>query len=486
MGAVAFPFVHQACETSGEEAKMTSKVADASGEDAFLPDPARDTIENPRQVPLRLQYSWGSGALGIAILMNSIGGLILFYMVSVLQIGPALAGTLIFVSKLLGVVTDPVVGTWSDRLRTTGSRRRPFLLWGSFACAGSFIMIFTTPMFASEILRASYVFGALLIYTCGYALFNVPYMSMPAEMTDSYHERSAIHGVRMMYVAIASLVVGTISPIALEALGRTSQFSYTVIGLCGGAIIFGATMIAYLGTRRARFTASQVERPKILSEVGHVFSNRHFIRLLGVKATQLIGVASSQAAAMFFLLNVLQRDLTILAPAAVVGTLVQLASAPLLVRLSRKIGKSQTYIVGGCFYLLAVLSWYFASPTEPLIFYVLRMAVVSFGACANVIMAMSMLTDIISFDALRTGVRREGVYTAFYSFTEKFTFAVGPLIVGIALSAAGFDKTLPPEAMRTPEIRQALLLGVCYIPGFLSIAAITLLAGYKLKQEDVS
>ncbi|MBT0668215.1 MFS transporter [Novosphingobium profundi] len=465
---------------------MTSTIATPAGESALLPDPTPDILEDARQVPLRLQYAWGSGALGIAILMNSIGALILFYMVSVLQINPALAGTLIFVSKLLGVVTDPFVGTWSDRLQTRGSRRRPFLLWGAFACAGSYAMIFTTPMFASEALRAAYVFLALIVYTCGYALYNVPYMSMPAEMTDSYHERSAIHGVRMMFVAVATLVVGTISPLLLEALGRTSPFSYAVIGVCGGAIILGATMTAYLGTKSARFTISQVERPRILSEVGHVFANRHFIRLLGVKATQLIGVASSQAAGMFFLLNVLQRDLTILAPAAVVGTLVQLAGAPLLVKLSRRIGKSQTYIVGGSVYLLAVLSWFFASPAEPAVFYILRMALVSFGACANVIMAMSMLTDIITLDSRKTGVRREGVYTAFYSFTEKFTFAVGPLIVGIALSLAGFDKSLPPEAMHTPDIRQALLLGVCYLPGLLSVAAITLLAGYKLKPEDLA
>lgn len=464
---------------------MTLKAAAPELDTGAIPSMAADAAPDDGRISRRLQYSWGSGALGVAILMNSIGGLILFYMVSVLRIDPALAGSLIFASKLLGIVTDPIVGTWSDRLRTTGSRRRPFLLFGAFFCAGSYLMIFTTPMFASEALRAGYVFATLVIYTCGYALYNVPYMSMPAEMTDNYHERSTIHGVRMMFVAVAGLVVGTISPLALEAMGRTSPGSYAVIGTAGGIIILVATLIPWFGTQNARFTQAHAERPKILAEVGHVFSNRHFVRLLLVKASQLIGVAAMQAASMFFLLNVLQRDLTILAPAAIVGTGVQLIAAPLLVKLSRRIGKSQTYIFGGTFYLVAVASWMFASPQEPQIFYILRMAVISFGACANIIMAMSMLTDIISFDAVRSGVRREGVYTAFYSFTEKFTFAVGPLIVGIALSAAGFDKNLPPEAMRTPEIKQALLLGVCYIPGILGIVAIVLLAGYKLKQEDL-
>ncbi len=437
-------------------------------------------------VPARIRYSWGAGALGVAILMNSIGALILFYMVSVLRISPALAGSMIFISKLLGIVTDPLVGAFSDRLRTPGSRRRPFLLWGAFVCAGSYAMIFTTPLFAAEAARAGYIFVALLIYTCGYALFNVPFMSMPAEMTDDYHERSSIHGIRMMYVAVAGLAVGSVFPLVLEALGRTSRGAYAAIGMAGGLIILVAMLVAWAGTRDARFTRAMPERPRILAEMGLVFRNRHFLRLLGVKATQLVGVASSQAASMFFLLNVLQRDLTILAPTAIVATLVQLAAAPLLVRLSRRIGKSQTYIVGGTVYLLAVASWAFASPAEPMAFYILRMALISIGACANIIMAMSMLTDIISFDAARTGVRREGIYTAFYSFVEKLTFAAGPLVVGVALSAAGFDKDLPAEVMRTPEIRQALLLGVCYLPGLLGLAAIALLAGYKLRREDLA
>jgi glycoside/pentoside/hexuronide:cation symporter, GPH family len=437
-------------------------------------------------MPRQIKLAWGTGALGVALMMNSIGGLILFYMVSVLKIEPALAGSLIFIAKLAGVITDPMVGTWSDRLNTQGSRRRPFLVSGAIACSAAYVMIFTTPLFAAEMLRAGWVFSALLIYTLGYSLFNVPYMSMPAEMTDDYHERTSIHSVRMMFIAIAGLVVGVAFPMLLENLGRQAWSSYAVVGLAGGAIILTTTLIAWAGTRRAGFTAAQVDRPRVMAEIGHVMTNRLFLRLLGVKFAQLLGVAATQAASMYFLLNVLQRDLTVMVPATIASTVVQLAAAPLLVVLSRRIGKAQTYMLGAGAYLLTVLSWFLASPAEPVWAYVLRLSVISFGACCNVIMAMSMLTDIIHLDTRLSGIRREGVFTAFYSFTEKFTFAFGPLIVGIALSAAGFDKNLAPEAMQTPAIRHALLLGVCYIPALLSIVAIILLAGYKLKQEDVS
>jgi glycoside/pentoside/hexuronide:cation symporter, GPH family len=42
---------------------------------------------------------------------------------------------------------------------------------------------------------------ALLLYTSGYSMFNVPYMAMPSEMTNGYHERSSLHGYRVAFAA---------------------------------------------------------------------------------------------------------------------------------------------------------------------------------------------------------------------------------------------------------------------------------------------
>lgn len=433
----------------------------------------------------KVKVGWASGALGVAILMNSIGGLALFYMISVLHINPALAGGLIFVTKIFDVLSDPIVGRWSDSLRSGKSRRRPFLLWGALISAGSFAMIFTTPLFDSEWMRAGYVFIAMLIYTIGYTIFNVPYMSMPSEMTEDYHERSSIHSYRMMFISVANLVAGALTPWILEKMGRLEWSSYALIGVAGAVIILLSMINAWRTTADAKFTEAGTHTPRMLDELSHVWRNRHFIRLLGVKAAQLIGIASAAAAGMFFLLNVLQKDLNLMALTGLVVGPMSLLFAPVVVWISKRLGKCRTYMLAAANYVVITATWVIADANEPDWAYLLRMALVSFSASGNIIMAMSMLTDIINHDAKKTGVRREGVYTAFYSFTEKFTFAFGPLIVGLALGFAGFDKNIPPEAMQTEEIRQALLLGNCYIPVVMGILAIFLLSGYKLKEEDL-
>ena len=100
-------------------------------------------------------------------------------------------------------------------------------------------------------------------------------------------------------------------------------------------------------------------------------------------------------------------------------------------------------------------------------------------------MAMSMLTNTIEHDPRRTGIGREEVYTAIHSFVEKFTLAMGPLIIGFAMQFAGFDRDLPDEALQTPEVGKALLLGMSYIPTAMGLAAMFILTRCRLTNEQL-
>lgn len=444
------------------------------------------SVGGPDIIPLGIKLSWSLGALGVAFMMNTVAFLALFYMVSVLKIEPAIASLVIFLPKLFDAVTDPIVGTWSDRISTGKSRRRPFLFGGAVLSALSFLMIFTTPMFDSEWLRVAYIFTGLILFALGYTIFNIPYLSMPAEMTEDYHERSSIHGYRVIFVSIGGLLAGSGVPLLLEQMGRSSWTAYAVVGVIGAGVILTSMLLAWYGTAKAKFTTSQIERPHLMKELTHVFSNKHFIRLLLVKFCQLFGVAATIAAFPFFVVNVMQHSFNMLALYGVVVAGCGIIAAPLLVHLSKKIGKSKTYIVSAVFFLIAVGSWTFVQPNEPTHWILLRGALLGVASTGNVIMAMSMLTDIANYDAKITGVRREGVFTSFYTFVEKFTFAFGPLVVGIALSVAGFNEALPLEDMQTPQIRHALLLGMSYIPATMGLVSIFLLMGYKLKESDLS
>jgi len=438
-----------------------------------------------------LKLGWATGAFGVALLMNGISGVLLLFAVSMLGIDPWLAGGIITFSKLFDAVTDPVVGMWSDRLRSKHGRRRPFLTWGAVLSAASFAIIFTTPQFENQYATAAYLFGALCLYAFGYTLFNIPYMSMPAEMTDNYHERSSIHAYRMVFISLGGLAAGAGIKYALEVLGKTDAQSWAIVGIVCAIAIFLSLMIAYLSTASARFTAPEEDVGKnkfeqLRDEFGAVTGNRHFLRLIGVKFSQLMGVQTMGAAMAYFFVQYLQQGFDVLAGFFVVVSFSTIVCSPLLVIFSRRFGKKAAYYLAAAVNIAYALSWSMSGPDDPVWMILARGLLVGVAFAGNVIMAMSMLTDIINEDANRTGVRREGAFTALYSFVEKLTGAAGPFIVGAALSLVGFDKDLPFDVPQGGNVDTALLLAVSWLPAIFYLIAVALLSGYSLTENDIN
>jgi Na+/melibiose symporter-like transporter len=53
-----------------------------------------------------------------------------------------------------------------------------------------------------------------------YAFFQVPYVAMPAEITESYDERTRLMTWRVTVLAIAILVSGGAAPSVVNAAGK--------------------------------------------------------------------------------------------------------------------------------------------------------------------------------------------------------------------------------------------------------------------------
>lgn len=433
-------------------------------------------------LPKRLKIGWSVGAAGVSMLMNGVSAVILFYLVSIVKMDPAVAGGLLFAFKILDVVTDPVMGIISDRTQSSMGRRRPYLLLGALIAPASMVVLFSTPAFESDMATLLYVSFALLLYTLGYTIFNVPYITMPAEMTDGYHERSSIHAYRVVFVSIGA-TVGTVVGLALlERFGQTRE-TYAMIAWLKGGFVFVTMITCFFATRSARTIARTEAVPKFWTQARSLLENRFFLLVLSAKLFQLVGIFGVASAAYFFFLSCLQLQESALIAFSLSQTAGALIAAPILVRISQRIGKRNTYIAAGLVNVMVALSWYLAAPGEPLGSVMLRGFCLGIPFAGNVLLAMSMLTDTIEYDARRTGIRREGIYTAMYSFVEKFAGAFGPLIVGLLLAQAGFDKTLAPKDAQSPEVFAAVLVGMSLIPAVTSGIAALIISFYKLDEE---
>jgi GPH family glycoside/pentoside/hexuronide:cation symporter len=452
------------------------------------------------KLPLSLKLSWATGALGVAILMNGITALMLVYMISVLRIEPWLAGTLLAVSRIYDAFSDPIAGAMSDKTESKMGRRRPYLLWGAHVSSVSFLMCLAVPFLGPfenalqgpGLLAAGYILFALLVYTTGYSLYNVPYMAMPGEMTDGYQERSSIHGYRVMFASVGGMLAQSGSLVAIGMAGGRSSIgpedwnTFAMIGIVGAALIYITMMVTFFGTKNARQVA-QTETPlPWKQQITSFFQNVPFMQILSVKLLQLIGLSFSTSALIFMAVNIVGLNPAKLAFVGVTMVVTVVLLTQPLMKLGKVIGKRGGYILSSFATVLVAGSWWFEGPgTVPDWELIARGVFNGIAFAGNVAFAMSMLTDAMELDSHRTGMRREGMFTALYSFIEKFAAAFGPAIVGIVFSLVAFDPQKPPEEI-TPEVRQAVLLGVTYMPIICMLASIVVLSFYKLDEKALA
>ena len=166
-------------------------------------------------ISLRLAVGWGIGSLPMSAMFNAVSLLLLTFLIEHVGIAALTAGLLIMVSKIYDAITDPIMGFLTDRTNSRWGRRRPYLMLGGILSGASFVMLFSVPTFSSQSTLIIYVLVALLINATAYTVFNVPYLTMPAEMTRSYHERTTLMSYRVSAIAFGQLLSSVLGPVII-------------------------------------------------------------------------------------------------------------------------------------------------------------------------------------------------------------------------------------------------------------------------------
>jgi len=437
------------------------------------------------QVPTRIAAFWGLGAFATTTMLNGVSIVLLFFLVNFVKIEPVIAGGLLFGSKMFDALIDPPIGVLSDRTVSRFGRRRPWLLGASFFCGLSFAMLFNVPADASTAGTYLFLSGWLFVYTAAYAVFAVPYLAMPGEMTDDYHERSRLMSWRTVFMTFGNLMGAAVPPVIVAGFGG-DRAAYGQMGIVIGLVIGVAMFLTFVGTAGA---AQRDPDPRPLSLVGNfrlLRGNLPLLVLMGTKILLYIGLAAFSAVLLFFFSSLLKKS-----PAAVgaffgVFSLATILFTPVQLWVGRRVEKRSAYLVCMAAYSLGMLSWLFASPAEPdVALYARALWLGAFNA-GLFLFGYSMLVDTYAWDHQVTGLRREGFLASAISFVEKLSLAVGPLLIGALLSAMGFDKSLPPGADQSAGAGQAMLIGFVWIPVGTQLLAMLLLRWYRLEQRDLT
>ncbi len=417
------------------------------------------------------------GSIGTAAFATVPGLLLLYYLTNVLGVAAALAGAVVLLPKFWDVLINPVVGSLSDRTRSRWGSRRPWMLVGGIVLPVLFFLMFSAPA-ASPAASAAYVAVLFLLAATFYACFQVPYLAMPAEITDDYDERSTLMSYRVAVLAVGLLLAGGVAPAIVQAAGGGRAGYRNMSLFVAGVLLFGLVG-AVIGTRRTRRVVEVRSEHSLLAQLRISRGNRPFVVLLATFVLQALATGTMLAAVQYFSTYVLHRAgassilfVCLVAPAILV--------MPLWVRVSRRAGKRTGLVAASTLFALGAASLVLGGVVPLPVVYGL-VAVIGVGYAGMQMFPLSMLPDTIAADAARTGVGRAGVFTGLWTAGETAGLALGPGMLGLILGLTGFVSSEEGRVVAQPGSAQlGVLLGFSLIPAAIVAASLVFTRSYDL------
>jgi glycoside/pentoside/hexuronide:cation symporter, GPH family len=432
--------------------------------------------------------TYAIGSLGTGGFATLPGLVLVYYLTDNLGLAAILSGVVVTVAKVWDVFIDPLIGSWSDRsLRLHGTRRR-FMVLGGLLLPVFFIVTFAVPIGLPSGISALWVFVAFVLTATAFSLFQVPYIALPAELTGSYNQRTRLLTMRVMVLTVAILLFGAGGP-ALRNLGGANHYAgYLLMAVVAGVVIgigmlvssrvapvgvpasSAATPEASAGGYRAGFAALRRSQPFRVLVVSF---------LLQALATGLM-LAGAQYIATYVLNS--EDAVTFLFVALIAPAIV---FAPVWAAVARRIGKERGFMIASILYGIAALSmvgllW------APGAWVYLPVALAGAGYAGMQSLPMSMLPDVISYDARTSGPGAAGAFGGIWTAGETTGMALGATALTVILALSGYVSSFGDQhATQSPTAIAGIVLSFSVVPAVFIGASLIALSRYRLRRSDI-
>ena len=476
----------QECDAPGEQ--LLSIVEDAAGPAATLVGPKPPAL-------VKLAYSLGqaaqSGGFDAAL------GFIFFYYAAVLGLSGALVGGALAVSLAFDAVVDPVVGSWSDNIKSRFGRRLPLMMLAAPLIALSVGLLFSPP----HGLGQWGLFGWLAVMSVAarsfISLFNVPYIALGAEMASDYVERTSVVVYRALAgIIFAFLVIAVGYSVFFAQGGLQRADGYPGFGWTVAALLMVSMTLCCLGVWRYAAALPQPDQvagamwKRLPGELLEIFRNRSF-RTLFISAVVVfvaIGVnASLNNHAHIFVWKLKSEQLQFIGYAYLFGIFLGVMAAPALQRLMEK---KNIVLIGfalliGNWLVLQILfltGLYAPTGDAALTPVAVNAFIAGIGVGFVSVAYPSMMADAADEHELLFGRRREGLYFSGLGFAGKAATGLGVMVAGVALDLIHFPKDVGHTvgAVLPADVQDRLVVIWGPVAAAISVVSMIIFAAYTI------
>ncbi len=425
---------------------------------------------------------YGFGSVGYGVKDVAFRSFLLLYYNQVIGVRADLVSFAILVALCVDAISDPVVGQWSDTIRTKWGRRHPFMFLSAIPAAGSLLFLFFPPVGMSEMQTFWYILVVGCCVRTFITFFEIPSSALAPELTSDYDERTSIASYRYFFAYLGGVGMAFLTLLVFLAptedypVGQLNPGGYHLFAIVGAGIMFAAILISSLGTlHRVKYFRMPPAPEKIgairtLVQMKSTFAHKGFLAILAFGVLKYTSVGMTSALNIYFgtyLWGLNSAQLAILTIDSLTGAFLALFIAPWA---SRKVGKRNAafglaiiaVIFGSAPYILRLTGNFFDNG-DPMLVPTLFAFSTVFQMCgvSSAVLTHAMVGDVVEESQLATGRRSEGLFYAANTLMQKSTSGIGVFAAGMLVALVGIVPGMDPATI-DPDIPRRL--ATAYVP----------------------
>jgi len=376
----------------------------------------------------------------------------LIFLTDVVRISPALAGTVILISKIWDAVSDPLMGIITDNTESRWGRRKPFFLIGFFGILASFLLLWYPVGFTGEITRFFYVLASYLFYSTIQTIIMVPYSAMSSEISTDYKERTVINGTRLFFSQFSSLLCAVL-PLEIVKLFAVEKHGYIAMALVF-AVFFAVPFLLIFFFTKERVPATGEKSRLDLASLVKPFKVRSFRILIVIYLFAFLAMDIVSTVFAYYMNYYLKRpgELNYVLGAMLI---VQIIMVPLVIHLANRKEKAFVLKISLITWAAGVILLSLLNPAwGGWVIYAIAV-VIGTGIAGCVVMPWTMYPDVTDAGELAFGKRTSGSFSGIMTFMRKFSSAIGIFIVSQILQFSGYVK--PEDVSENGVIRKMMM-----------------------------
>lgn len=385
----------------------------------------------------------------------------------------SIAAAVLFMRVFDGII-DTTIGYVSDRHRSAGGSRKPWVVVGGLGSIAACYFLFIPPQPATT----AYYLTWSLVYFLAFTIGEIPHLTWGSELTMDYQRRAQVYGVRNM---MSRLGIVAFYALPLIPIYATTEYTPEILhdAVYAGAVmtIMGLVWAIVAAPKGIAVRTMGGDSPRLF--IQSLVRNKPLLLYFAAFGSGGICYGMWFGLLYFYLDSYLGLGQKV-ALMFLVATVVAMLATPLWLKLIRLTSKSTAWAIGAALFVVQLVGSWFLVPGDAWWIAFALVIVANLCFSCHDVAALSILGDIVDYGKLKFRKDRGATYFGFNTLVFKIGLGIGG---GLSLGIAGLFGFDPSHSSHSDASIVGLKLGFIFLPACLACVALTFILRTPINQR---